>query len=228
MVTLAAVRLKAKTKDLDKIRQAAQADIDNAVYVKQNPTLAPPPAYENALPTNQPIFRDMQEDEEEPDLPSPFAKSLKGFKKKAGPSQADLEKMGAVGGEDYVTINDANVGNGSQTVEVVVEQSKAQRGVDRIKGKVASKLANAGPKPVKQAPTAREGAPDPKTATLPPNFERAIEQNLEVNRPSPQFVKEMESLPDSQGPPEVVEDEASLYPQLPGGDESYVQMWLKK
>lgn len=229
MISLAAVRFKANNKDLDKVRQMAQADIDNAIYSKQNAALAPPPTYQNSLPTNKPYFKEINEVDEEPDLPSPFAKSLKG-PKKGGPKE-DLERFGAVGGEDYVTINDGDLATGSQTVEAVVENSNPQRGGNRGKGRVPSKPVVTGPKTPKPTVKAKieqeKSNPASASKNIPfsPSFEKAIEKNLEVDRPTPQYTKDETSPTAPQSPPNA-DDEGGL--QLPGGDDSYVKIWLNK
>lgn len=229
LISLAAVRFKANNKDLDKVRQMAQADIDNAIYSKQNAALAPPPTYQNSLPTNKPYFKEINEVDEEPDLPSPFAKSLKG-PKKGGPKE-DLERFGAVGGEDYVTINDGDLASGSQTVEAVVENSYPQRGGNRGKGRVPSKPVVTGPKTQKPTVKAKieqeKSNPASASKNIPfsPSFEKAIEKNLEVDRPTPQYTKDETSPTAPQSPPNA-DDEGGL--QLPGGDDSYVKIWLNK
>lgn len=232
IVTLAATRLKAKTKNLDKVREAANSDLENAVYLKRDTISQEPHGYQNSFATNMPVFKEVNEEQpEEPDLPSPFSKTLKNLKKKTDP-KPEVENVGAVGGEDYVMISD-ETDISKQKVEAVVEPPK--NNTSKLPGKGPNKPVNTKPAGnVKSGQESNTNAPQKATPTNkgtnssslpPPKYDRLVEEVGGLDKPHPAFAKEMEKLPDSR-PPEPP-DEDSL---LPGGeeDDTYMKMWLAR
>ncbi|XP_061198056.1 uncharacterized protein LOC133206139 isoform X2 [Saccostrea echinata] len=229
IVTLAATRLKAKTKNLDKVREAANSDLENAVYLKRDSLSQEPPGYQTSFATNMPVFKEVNEEQqEEPDLPSPFSKTLKNLKKKTDPKPA-VENVGAVGGEDYVMISDEQ-DIPKQKVEAVIEPPKDN--TTKLPGKGPNKPVNT--KPAGNAKNGQEsnmnapqkGAPTNKnSSSLPaPKYDRLVEEVGGLDKPHPEFAKEMEKLPDSRPPEPPGED--SL---LPGDeDDTYMKMWLAR